>query len=317
MPALHQKILVPYDFSDSSRQALRTALHLSYRFGSELLILTVIEPKPESVALKSMVLPADAEQRLVAKIEEDVHAIISWAERTQFRFQSRVRKGKAPIEILLMAEQEQPDLIVMGNKGATGMKQMLLGSVAERVLRQAVAPVWVCREQRHKLPKKILVPVDFSENSREALNKGVEWAHELQAELFVLNVADLRFVYALDPVGFDTRSSWEDRLKKEAQEELQNWAKAISSFAKLQVRVGDPVFQILDVVQENSIDLVLLSTHGRTGLKSVFMGSVAEQIVRYSPCSVLTICPAALALSRMKLFDGEKDLEDYVRDFRN
>jgi nucleotide-binding universal stress UspA family protein len=264
-----------------------------------------------------MVLPKDAESRLKEKIQKETHALISWAERSQFRFQPMVRKGKASLEILLTAEEEKPDLIVMGTKGKTGMKHILLGSVAEQVVRRAGVPVWISRGSSHNLPQKILVPVDFSEYSRQALEQGIQWARELKAELYVLHVADLRYLYALDPLGLDTRPELETQLKKEAEEQLKDWSKSISIPANLEVRLGGAVFEIQDSIQENAIDLVLLSTHGRSGLKHLLMGSVAEQVVRYSPCSVMTICPPALALSRVKLFDGEKDFEDYVRDFRN
>ena len=205
----------------------------------------------------------------------------------------------------------------MGTKGKTGLKQILLGSVAEKVVRRATVPVWIGRGTSPRLPEKILIPVDFSEYSRQALENGIQWAKEMKAELFIIHVADMRYLYALDPLGFDARPSVESELKKEAEEELQNWAKSISFPANLEVRIGGPVVQILDCVQENSIDLVILSTHGRSGLKHLLMGSVAEQIVRYSPCSVMTICPPAFASSKAKLFDGEKEFEDYVKSFRD
>jgi nucleotide-binding universal stress UspA family protein len=307
-----RKILVPFDFSDSARQALRTALHLAGRFESELTILNVIDRDPDVEASKLMFLPEDLESRLEEKIQAEVDALIPLAEPSHIRLQPVVRKGKAPLEILLEAEQQKPDLIVMGSKGKTGLQHLLLGSVAERVLRRATVPVWVCRGQSNRLPEKILVPVDFSAYSREALEEGVRWAKDLNAELYILHVIDLRDLYTHVPIG----PTLENDLKREAEMRLKDWMQFISFPARTEVRVGDPVYEIQNSIRENSIDLVLLSTHGRTGLKHMLMGSIAEQTVRYSPCPVMTICPPALASSAMRLFDGEKEFEDYIRSFR-
>lgn len=317
MSSLYKKILVPFDFSDNGRQALRMALLLSHRFGSDLHILGVIERDPHSEALKSVVLPKDSESRLKKKIQEETHSAISWAERSEFHFQPMVKKGKPALEILLAAEKEKPDLIVMGTKGRTGLQHILLGSVAEKVVRRAGVPVWVCRGSSRNLPQKILVPVDFSDNSRQALDLGVKWARELNAELFVLHVVDLRDLYTLDPLGLDTGPALEAQLKKQAEDQLHDWTQSLSYPAKREVRLGSPGSEIQNAVLEKDIELVILSTHGRTGLKHVMMGSIAEETVRYSSCSVMTICPTAIALSRIDLFASEADFEEYVKSFRD
>ena len=91
---IHHKILIPFDFSDDSRQALKKALALSFRFESELLILTVIERSSDQVNSKLMDVPKDAERLLKKKLEEETHTLVSWADHSQVRFQPLVRKRK-------------------------------------------------------------------------------------------------------------------------------------------------------------------------------------------------------------------------------
>ncbi|MCE9624701.1 MAG: universal stress protein [Deltaproteobacteria bacterium] len=315
MPNL-RKILVAFDFSENSRQALGTAIQLSRRYGSELLVMTVIERSPDDAVLKLMDIPKDVESQLRKKIDEEIHSAIPESDRAKIRFEARVHQGKASLEIVLEVDKEKPDLVVMGTKGRTGLKHVFLGSVAEQVVRRASAPVWVCRGTESTLPKRILVPVDFSDYSRQAMDLGIQWAKSLEAEVFVLNVVDSRDLYFLDPLGFGIRPSMGEDLKKQAEQQLKEWTKEATFPVKAEARLGIPVSEIQDCIQKNSIDLVLISTHGRTGLKNMLIGSVAEQTVRYSSCSVMTICPPAFGLSSLKLFEGEKEFEDYMRCFR-
>ncbi|MFO1518613.1 MAG: universal stress protein [bacterium] len=312
-----KKILVPYDFSENSRPALDTALQLALKHEASLLILTVIERTPDDEVLKLIVLPKDLQSRLKQKIHEEIHSLVPEAQRSKIHFEAVVKRGKAPVEILLAAEKEGADLIVMGTKGITGLKHVLLGSVAEKVIRQAGVPVWVCRGSGATLPKKILVPVDFSDYSRDALKLAMEYGSHFGAELFLLHVVDLRDLYAFDLVALETKPSLEDELKKQARERLSQWGKAVTLSHHPEVRLGSPVVEIQEAVRQNQIDLVVLATHGRTGLKHLVMGSVAEQIVRYSPCSVLTVRPSEFFQSTKTLFDGEESFEKYMKSFRD
>ena len=143
--------------------------------------------------------------------------------------------------------------------------------------------------------KRILFPTDFSENSKHALRYACELAHQFQAELHVLSVVqDIALVlpesgamYSLPPINMD-------EAVKSAEEALRgvippDWAKEHT--VVLTACTGAPFLEILRYAKEKEVDLIVLGTHGRTGLSHVLLGSVAERVVRSAPCPVLTVRP--------------------------
>jgi nucleotide-binding universal stress UspA family protein len=312
-----KKILVPFDFSENGRQAIDRALPLALQYDADLFLLTVIEHSPDDEVLKLIVLPKDVEYRLSQKVHEEIQAMIPEASRPKIRFEARAEKGKASLQILLTAEREKVDLIVMGTQGRTGLKQVLLGSVAEKVVRRAGVPVWISRGTSATLPKKILIPIDFSDYSREALQQGVQWAKDWNAELLLLHVVDLRDLYAFDLLSMEGKPSLEGELEKQAEERLKGWSKNLPISHQIRVTLGSPVDGITETAKKEGIDLILMATHGHTGLKHLVIGSVAEQVVRYSSCSVMTLRPPSLVQSTSKILDGDKDFEDYMKSIKS
>lgn len=138
---------------------------------------------------------------------------------------------------------------------------------------------------------KILVPLDFSEFGKEALHIAQSWAENFKASLHLLHVIDLRDVYSLHPQNMETSIALENTLREKATQELKNYSKTLSVPHEIEIRLGSPLEEITDCIQENKIDLVLIPTHGRSGLKHVLLGSTAEKVVRHSPCPVLTFKP--------------------------
>ena len=134
--------------------------------------------------------------------------------------------------------------------------------------------------------KKILAPIDFSEYSMEALRGGMELAKDLDGELHIVHVVAPHFAL-FDKMREQAR---ETLMVEEAEEELARIRKDdCGNSAKVftQVMVGPPVPKLIEYAKEQQIDLILLSTHGRTGIEHLMIGSVAEKLVRAAPCSVL------------------------------
>jgi nucleotide-binding universal stress UspA family protein len=142
--------------------------------------------------------------------------------------------------------------------------------------------------------KQILVPTDFSEPS----DKAVRYAKAL-AEAFggvtlhFLHVVDNAFVHGWTSEGYvGALPEFRERLERQARETLDKLAAASElprSAVRLATRVGHPVVEILRYAKEEAIDLVVLGTHGRSGLGHLLMGSVAERVVRTASCPVLTV----------------------------
>jgi nucleotide-binding universal stress UspA family protein len=180
------------------------------------------------------------------------------------------------------------DLIVMGTEGRTGMRRVLLGSVAEKVVRHAPCSVLAVRGKNGSSRfHHILCPIDFSPSSRTAMERAARLADPDGMGITLLHVLDLPVRFSGDPnvAGF-----LED-LDKTGARFLAEWAAELRTRVSVPVntrtRIGSPGAQALSVLEaEPTFDLVVVGSHGRTGLRRALLGSVAERIVRHAPCPV-------------------------------
>ena len=295
------RILLARDFSPVSDHALRYALDLAQRTGSELHMLYARVLHEDAFAPDDPPSPsADVEairDRMQATGGDaprgDAVPLVDAVERD-------VAAGPA---ILRSATDHNIALIVMGTHGRRGVRRMLLGSVAEEVVRHADRPVMTVRgtedEAAPAAPAidRILVPVDFSEPSRDALHTAQAFAGLYGARLDVLHVIEDRLHPAFYVGGVQSLDRLEPRLNEKVADALDDFvvdalgADALGADAEAALHVvrGRPVQRIPEFVEDNGTDLVALSTHGQTGLQHFLMGSVAQKVVRHVGCPVLTV----------------------------
>lgn len=135
----------------------------------------------------------------------------------------------------------------------------------------------------------LLHPTDFSENSRLALDWALAWVQQFGTRLIVLHVApEFVAVYQLKQEEVERLST---HMQQIAEAEMrQVWQERDDEVDyELVVIIGAPAQKILRVTTERQVDLIVIGTHGRTGLSHLLLGSVAEQVVRLAPCPVLTV----------------------------
>lgn len=144
--------------------------------------------------------------------------------------------------------------------------------------------------------KKILAPIDFSSFSIQALKGAWDLARETGAELHLLHVVAPHHTYLPLPLALDAERAREiareAAMVEQAEEELTRIKKdELENSRKVSVAavVGPPVSKIAEYITQNKIDLIVMSTHGRTGGEHILIGSVTEKIVRQSPCAVLVL----------------------------
>ena len=215
------------------------------------------------------------------------------------------RTGIAYEEICAAAKELKADLIVIATHGYTGYERAFLGSTAERVVQHSRCPVLVVRKHISRWDaaadprtltgfrlRRILAPTDFSDSSLAGFDYAVQVARDFKAELQLVHVINPHLYpfgdqyVALDPV----------QLTGKAADAAENQMRSMAAEAKVRysVRViqGSPAIQIRNAANEEA-DLIVISTHGRTGLAHMLIGSVAEHVVRYAHCPVLVIpaCP--------------------------
>jgi len=140
---------------------------------------------------------------------------------------------------------------------------------------------------------KLLVPTDFSEDSEQAARYAVELAKRFQAEIHCVHVVDIPadLLSTSDYYMTGPSEGFLDQIREESKKNLEAFAK--KNLAGVGVRTafleGSPFVEIIRYARNQEIDLVVIATHGRTGLKHVLFGSVAEKVVRKAPCPVLVV----------------------------
>jgi universal stress protein A len=137
---------------------------------------------------------------------------------------------------------------------------------------------------------RVLVPVDFSESSERAVERATAFAKVCGGSVILLHVVEISYSYA-DVAVFD-QAALERDLMTGAEQRLAKMVEACEAEgvqAKFLVRSGRSARVIADVAAEEKADLIVISTHGYTGLKHVLLGSTAENVVRYAPCPVLVL----------------------------
>lgn len=297
------KILVPVDFSEPSRKAIDYALSLSKRFGAELNLVHVFEPQYPLVGLAGnpLFIPDSdvgprvrrhlrdlASSRDVPARPENIYAI----------------KGRPFEEICRLAGKIGIDLIVIPTRGNTGLKHLVLGSTAERVVRHAPCPVLVVRPSKAKTGRngnsanavlsfrKIVVPIDFSGCSMKGLAYAKTLAKEFGSTLVLLHSVHLQYYVSNDEYARYDFPLLMEQTEKTARRQLRDLVEKTDwegIKVETALEVGHPGQQICDRSKDRHADLIVTSTHGNTGLKHVLLGSTAEFVVRYAGCPVLVV----------------------------
>ncbi len=287
------RILVPVDFSEHSREAFRAAAELARGFGARLAAVHVTRRnRPDShIVAEQMGITFDTRRASRARLQSFMED-----EPTGDIQPTRLVADGVPFdEIAKEAGTWAADLIVISTHGYTGLKHALLGSTAERVVRHAPCPVLVVRSRRIRgatrafspdRVRSILVPVDFSAASLVALQHALALARKYDARLCLLHVIE-RFLIDTNETRRAARLTAHLALAKLAGATRKLWPKT-----GRELRTGRPVDTIRAMAKRTNADLIVVGTHGRSGLEGALIGSVAEHVVRCAPCSVLTVRPA-------------------------
>ena len=297
-----RRILCPVDFSEYSRRALDHAIAIARCYEATVTALHVFSPVPLAaygpgpMVFEPMVLiPVDRDQLLA-----DTKAFIEAETAPGVATEAVVREGNTAAEIVDQATTMSADLLVIGTHGRSGFERLLLGSVAEKVLRKARCPVLtVPRRLPDAVPsgpvlfKRILCAVDFSESSMHALKYALSLAQEADACLTVVHVIGAEFV---GQVGIGEEHVNLATLQRQHEAEArQLLEKAVpeSAAGLLQggtmVLRGKPWREILRIASDRQAELIVMGVQGRGAADLMFFGSTTQHVVREATCPVLTL----------------------------
>jgi len=294
-----ERILVPLDFSPASMEALDYAVSVAKQFRAAIHLVHVHPPdEASSVPGAGHLLLQSAEA--IERLNEELTGIHRKNAPTFCPKNCHVRGGRPYQEIIGLARQIDADLIVLSTRGHSGLKHLLLGSTAERVVRFAPCPVLVARTRKKKSKvqnktftiRTILVPVDFSECSLVGLEYAAFLAKTLYATLRIFHVT---YPY-VDYVFVDRAGARLSPLVEAEQEAARVEMDALKQIDFLrglslqtEIRSGHAIDEVCGAAGQPDVDLIVTSTHGRTGFKHALIGSVAEHVVRYAECPVIVV----------------------------
>ncbi len=297
-------ILIPTDFSACADHALDHALEVADRFGTHLHILHVVneldpdwygvtDAQERAVQLRDQI-RTEAQERLETLAPEKDHYDFKTTISLQLSFD-------VADSINEYVEEEAIDLVVMGTHGRKGLDRLMLGNVADKIIRHAPCPVMTVREEVPWMEEDedlsfddILAPIDFSEHSREALRMSKFFAGQYQARLHLMFVAEKRTVPTFSDTGLPGVGvvEMDPQIVDNAEEALQQLDENIEGpevQAAYHVREGNVSEDVVDFAETRGVSLIVMATRGLTGVSRFLLGSNTERIVRVAPCPVLTI----------------------------
>jgi nucleotide-binding universal stress UspA family protein len=299
------RILCPIDFSDVSRRALRHAIATARWYGSRLSVLYVLPFLPAIDIIPSL---AGDPARQVRLASVDLRSL---QDRVR-RFVAEAAPGHVPIDVLVtdaddlsreileQAGAMEADLLVMGSHGRSGFDRLMLGSVAEKVMRRADCPVMVVPPHaEHPVATgevefdSILCAVDFSECSLIALTYALSMAEEADARITVVNVIEKPPELDASPVSADFNVD-EVRAAAEA-ERLRRLRGLIPKKVLPYCAVDTAVWEgrawrgILALAADRQSDLIVMGVRGRGAVDLALFGSNTHDVIRGATCPVLTV----------------------------
>jgi nucleotide-binding universal stress UspA family protein len=289
-----KNILCPIDRSPSSLQALGYAIALARWQSARLNLLEVIEEIPPpgvSRVPKRDGVPKEARTAL----ERDLRRVLTARRCSDVKVEISMRKGNVVQEILAQAKTSRSDLVVVGSHGRGGVQRLVLGSVAEKVLRLATCPVLTVRSgvrlvRRSQSPfETILCPTDFSAAANKAVAYAKRLAQEADATLILMSAVEWPFDEA---VMSGAVAELRKRIESNAREALTRLLPRPASNgrrAEAIVAIGKASAAIVKVARARSVDLVVMGVSGRGALDVALLGSTTHHVIREGAWPVLTV----------------------------
>jgi nucleotide-binding universal stress UspA family protein len=287
-----KRILVPLDGSELAQAALAPALTLAEALSADITLLRVVVP----LTIK---LDPDLYQRVIESGQNDakiyLNSIQSHSNFSSIHLKAETVVGKAAESIINYAQKNEIDLIVMSSHGRSGIGRWVYGSIADKVLYQATCAVAIIHPQVETelfTHKRILVPLDGSRRAERALEPALMLAQEVSAKLVLLRVTIMPQKPVGPVVGWPGTEAVMIEDEQEARAYLQKVRESLTN-NRIQIHThiaaSSVAESIIDMADKLQVDLIVMSSHGRSGMSRWVFGSVTEKTLRGAQCATLVI----------------------------
>ncbi len=290
-----KRIIVGHDLGVGGEVALGSAMALANRCGAALRLVHVVEPLDAYQRISHPLTSPYTLEEIAQKTGVRLQALVASPALARLQVEYEVRKGKPFVELITAGRAWLADLIVVG--GASRTEEPFLGGTSERILRKALVPVMVAKKLLSSEAKTFLVPTDFSSCARKAAEEALMLAERFGGRVFFFHALDLAPSYTVayahelgvsvpisPPSPEEIEPEWEAFLSGLPLEKL-DWEKCTEE--------GQAATAIVHQAKHVQADIIVIGTHGRSGLPHMLLGSIAEKVVRTASCPVLTIRPEA------------------------
>ncbi len=282
-----KKILLATDFSERSVRALRRATLLARRFAASLVIIHVVDDdQPRRIVTSER----DAASALLRELQDAAQNVDG------ISCEPRVVLADPFAGIARAAKEEAPDILVIGPHRREALRDVFVGTTAERTIRSVTCPVLMVNAPPAGSYRHVMLATDLSEGARRAA--------QVSSELGILDGAVTSMLHVFDASNTHFSMTKEEREAYIADERSVA-SRELSAFARsaglenvsqtLRLDETTTANEILKAAQETSADLVVVGTHGRTAFAKFFLGSVAEAVLRIADRDVLAVPPAMAA----------------------
>ncbi|MFC1785014.1 universal stress protein [Candidatus Neomarinimicrobiota bacterium] len=286
----YKRILFPTDFSECAEAAYEYALLIAKMYNAELHVF---------FADVRNLNPFDSEFEITTDVQVDLKQSMDKYELKYGINYDKIKKtsikgyATAPC-IIDYIKKEQIDLVIMGTHGRRGIRHMLLGSVTEKVLKTTPCNIITIRKDHSvmSVPKHILIPTDYSDQSLRAVSEGYDIAQKFSAVLTLLHVIEEPIPPAYYLAGNEMNVDHIFKTTaKNAQEKLLQISKEAGIINNYNIKVikGHVANSINRFASDNNFDLMIMGSHGYSGLTHFLLGSTTEKVLRSSDCPILIV----------------------------
>jgi nucleotide-binding universal stress UspA family protein len=282
-----ERLLLATDSSEFSEGAIREAIRMAKRCSSELTAVTVIETNPEFESMAPSVL-----EKLEKEARAHLNSVQARAKQEGVACEIVIHEGEDSYKYIVdEAAAKKSTMIIMGRRGKKGFRRLVMGSTTSWTIGHAPCSVLVVPRNAQVEFKSIVVATDGSPHSAAAASEGIGIAKRNSARLTVIAVvpADIAM-----PTDVDFAAIQREKLADQEMQIAEKNARTAKEAAQKDgvdaqafVMSGKPADAIMEIAKDKAADLIVVGSHGRTGLDRLLMGSVAERVIVLSSCAVL------------------------------
>lgn len=284
-----ERLLLATDSSEFSEGAIREAIRLAKRCGSKLTAIRVIETNPEFGSTAPALL-----EKMEQEVRQHLNDVQARAKKEGVDCEIAVHEGEDSYRYIVdEAIAKKSTMIIMGRRGRKGFRRLVMGSTTSWTIGHAPCSVLVVPRAAQVEFKSLVVATDGSSYSSAAASEAIGIAKRSGAKLTVLAVvpADIAM-----PTDVDFAALAREKIADQEMQAAEKNARAVKEAAQKAgvdasafVMTGKPADAIMEIARDKSADLVVVGSHGRTGLDRLLMGSVAQRVIVLTNCAVLVV----------------------------